>query len=241
MVVAALSDRNTTLDVSQATTVRWLSDASTVGIGFLKVQGVDWNASYDLDLGDYGAWNTGITGTYYLHRFSHTVPGTPVIDAFHQDLAPVAGVAQNGVETLPRFIYRARLGWSNGPYSITAFVNHQSHFFETRVGVPPNVNLQCITSGGTVGGGTFPCAISNYSNIQPAWYTVDLSLGYNTGDLPANDYLKRINIQFTIQNLMNKHSPFEYGPTTSVRNASAYNIIWPNGGRTLGITLIKTW
>lgn len=241
MVVAALSDRNTTLDVSQATTVRWLSDASTVGIGFLKVQGVDWNASYDLDLGDYGAWNTGITGTYYLHRFSHTVPGTPVIDAFHQDLAPVAGVAQNGVETLPRFIYRARLGWSNGPYSITAFVNHQSHFFETRVGVPPNVNLQCITSGGTVGGGTFPCAISNYTNIQPAWYTVDLSLGYNTGDLPANDYLKRINIQFTIQNLMNKHSPFEYGPTTSVRNASAYNIIWPNGGRTLGITLIKTW
>src|SRR5438105_4580609 len=241
MVVAALSDRNTTLDVSQATTVRWLSDASTVGIGFLRVEGVDWNASYDLDLGDFGAWNTGITSTYYMHRISQTVPGTPIIDAFHQDLAPVGGLAQNGVETLPRFIYRARLGWSDGPYSFTTFLNHQSHFFETRVGTPPNVNFQCIAAGGTVGGGTFPCSISNYSNIVPPWYTIDLSLGYNTCDLPANDYLKRITIQLTVQDLLNKHSPFAYGPTTSVRNASAYEIIFPNSGRTIGITLIKTW
>ncbi|MDE2474887.1 MAG: TonB-dependent receptor [Alphaproteobacteria bacterium] len=241
MAAAALLDRNSAEDISQLTNIYWIDDGSTVGTGFLHVSGVDFNSSYTIDLGDYGAWNTGITGTYYLHRFSQTVPGSPVIDGYHQNIARVGGIAQNGVATGPRLIYRARLGWSDGPYTITGFVNYQAHYFETRVGTPPNVNFQCVTSGGTVGGGTFPCAISNFSDIEPAFVTFDLSLGFNTGDLPANDYLKRITIQLTAQNLLNKHSAFEYGPVTSARNASAYAVLSPNTGRTLGIALVKTW
>ena len=133
------------------------------------------------------------------------------------------------------------MGWSNGPYSFTAFVNHQSHFFETRVGVPPNVNFQCITSGGTVGGGSLPCAISNYSNIQPPWYTVDLSLGYNTGDNPANDYLKHLGVQLVIQDLMDKHPPFEYRTSTGGGNPAAYDITRSDQGRTVSVILSKTW
>src|SRR4029077_407734 len=75
MALAALSDRNSTQDPGIITNVYWISDGSTVGTGFLKVDGIDWNASYDWDWGDLGAWNVGITGTYYLHRYNATVNG----------------------------------------------------------------------------------------------------------------------------------------------------------------------
>ena len=241
MVRAALNDPNTDSNISQLTNVYWLNDSGTFGSGFIHAEGVDFNGSYDLDLGDLGAWNTGLTGTYYLHRFSQVVNGGPIIDEFHQDIGPVGGVDQTGVETLPRLKYRARLGWSNGPYSATLFYNFQSHFFETRVGSPPNVNFQCTTSGGSIGGGTFPCLIHNFSDIEPAWNTFDLSLGYNTGDIPELDYLKRITIQLTINNIMGIHSPFEYGPTSVTRNPSAFDITRSDLGRVVGLTLVKNW
>ncbi len=133
-----------------------------------------------------------------------------------------------------------RIGWSNGPFNITGFLNYQSHYF-TGWNVPPNVNFQCVASGGTVGGGTFPCAINNWSNIEPSWYTFDLSFGYNTGDIPSNEYLKNMTIQLTVQNLMGKHSSFEYGPSTSTRNYAGYDILKPNVGRIIGLTLVKNW
>jgi hypothetical protein len=37
-----------------------------------------------------------------------TVSGGTVVDLFHQNIQGANGIAQNGVETLPRFIYRAR-------------------------------------------------------------------------------------------------------------------------------------
>jgi len=241
MVGYAIADRNNTADPSQKTLVYFISDGSTASTGFLRVEGVDWNASYDFDAGDLGAFNTGITATYYIHRFSQTVSGGDIIDAFHQTIQNAGpGVAQAGVETLPRFIYRARLGWSNGPFNVTGFLNYSSHFYSAWP-VPPNVNNQCTTLHGTVGGGTNACAISGWSNIEPSFYTVDLSFGYDTGDMPANDYLKGITVQFTVQNLLGKHSPFEYGPSTSTRNVAAYDIIRQNTGRTLGLTVLKKW
>ncbi|MDE2476866.1 MAG: TonB-dependent receptor plug domain-containing protein [Alphaproteobacteria bacterium] len=246
MVRTALTDPISPPDfnqpvLAQLSNIYWLNDSGTANSGFLKVQGVDWNASYDLDLGDLGAWNTGITGTYYLHRFIEQVAGGPVVDAFHQNLGPIGGLAEPGVETLPRLIYRARLGWSGGPFSATAFWNHQSHFFETQLASPPNVNFQCTTSGGTLGGGTLPCAISNFSRIQPAVDTMDLSLGYNTGDMPLNDYLKHITLQLTVINLMGVHASFEYGPTSSARSPSGYNWRVSDLGRVIGLSLIKNW
>ena len=75
----------------------------------------------------------------------------------------------------------------------------------------------------------------------PAWDPIDVSLGYNTGDQPANDYLKRITIQLSVQNITGKHAAFEYDPSTSARNISAYDRLKPNTGRTIGITLLKAW
>jgi iron complex outermembrane receptor protein len=251
MVNAQMLDRNATEPLSSAPLVYWISDGSTVGTGFLHVEGIDWNASYALDLGDFGAWNTGVTGTYYLHYYQALVNGTPPVDALHADLPAIAGVAQNGVASIPsgqpaapRMIYRARLGWSNGAYSVTGFMNYSAHYFAPW-GTPPNVNVQCAVAGGSTPAAAnapvFPCAIANYTNIEPSVYTFDLSLGYNTGDLPANDYLKGINVQLIVQNLMGRHSPFEYGPTTASRNISAYDILRSNLGRVIGITILKNW
>ncbi len=241
MVAGILNNSNNTgAPLNSQTSIYWINDGGTVGTGFLKVEGVDWQASYDWDMGDLGAWNTGIVGTYYLHRYQQTVSGSTVVDEYHQNLAADGGLAQNGVETLPRMRYRARLGWSNGPWSVTGFMDYQSHYYHTQSS-PPNVNFQCIATGSTVPGGTFPCLISNYSNIQPSWYTFDLSVGYDTGDTPANDYLKHVGIQMVVQNVAGKHPAFQYGPNNSGRTVAAYDILKPDTGRIWSVTLTKTW
>jgi hypothetical protein len=242
MVATVIADTgNSTIPTSTPiTTFYWLNDGSTVNEGFTKLQGVDWQASYDWDLGPYGAWNTGITGTYYLHRFTQTVAGGPITDNFHTTLSANGGVAQAGVEGSPRMIYRGRLGWSSGDWSVTGFVNYYSHYF-TNQSSPPNVNFQCTAAGGNLSGGTFPCAISNYTNYEPAWYSFDLSLGYNTGDTPGSDYLKRIGVQLVVQNVLGIHPAFSYGPSNAGRGLAAYDILKPDLGRVIAVTITKTW
>jgi hypothetical protein len=135
--------------------------------------------------------------------------------------------------------WRSRLGWSNGPWSATGFVNYVGHYFNTQ-NVPPNVNFQCTAAGGTVSGGTFQCAIGNYTGIESSWYTFDLSIGYNTGDMPANDYLKNIGIQFVVQNLTNRLPPFEY-QIAAGSTPTAFDVNKTDLGRTFSLILTKTW
>jgi len=119
-------------------------------------------------------------------------------------------------------------------------VNYDSHYYHTQSG-PPNVNNQCLAAGGTVGGGTLPCAIFGYSNIQPSWYTFDLSVGYDTGEMPANTYLRNIGLQVVVQNIMDRHPAFQYGPNNSGRTFAAYDILKSDQGRTFVVNLTKTW
>jgi iron complex outermembrane recepter protein len=235
MVASAILAPGSTTDPSQAGLVNWLMDGSTTNQGSLAVSGIDFNASYDIDLGDLGAWNAGVTGTYYLFFDEQAVTGGPIIDDIKNP-----ELASTPLNDFPRMRYRARLGWSDGPYSVTGFLNYHSHFFQPW-NTPPNVNFQCTSAGGTIGGGTLPCAISNFNNYEPSWYTVDLSLGYNTGSLPANDYLKNITLQLTIQNLMGLHPAASYILAGGGRGAAAYNILDPDTGRIVGITIEKSW
>ena len=106
---------------------------------------------------------------------------------------------------------------------------------------PPNVNSQCTVAGGTVGGGTLPCAITNYTNIAPSLYTFDLSGGYDTGDNPANDYLKHVAIQLVVQNLLDRNPPFQYRILPLGANPAAFDILKSDQGRTISLILTKTW
>jgi len=250
MVLGILADPRNTIPVSEQTNVLWLNDGGSFNIGYQKMQGIDWTASYDLDLGDLGAWNAGITGTYYLHQYIQTVPGGPVFDSFHSSVDAGNGLVMNGVETLPRMRYRARLGWSDGPWSVTGFMDYQSHFFHTQ-NAPPNVNNGCQVAGGTApvtrdANGNplttaMPCLVTGYTNMEPAWTTFDLSLGYDTGDDPANDYLKHLGIQVVISNILDKHPAFEYRIGTGGGNPAAMDILKPDNGRTISLILTKTW
>ncbi len=102
--------------------VYWIADGSTVGTGFLHVEGIDFNASYDFD-----AWRLWRL-EYRNHR--HLLPALlsgarerndPPSMRSMPNIPAIGGVAQNGVASIPsgqpgapRMIYRARLGWSNG-------------------------------------------------------------------------------------------------------------------------------
>lgn len=240
MVRGLLNNNRNPVNPSILTSVTWINDGGTMNAGYLHLSGIDWNWSYDYDAGDLGAFNIGQTGTYYLHSFQVNAPGVPAVDGFDGNLSAVGGIAQNGVETAPRMRYRARVGWSNGPFSVTGFMDYQSHFFNGQ-GAPPNVNFQCTTSGSTIGGGTFPCAIGNYTNIEPSYYTFDLSLGYDTGSIPANDYLKNVGIQLVIADITNRVAPFEYRTSTGGGNPSAFDITKSIQGRTFNLIITKTW
>jgi len=246
MVAKALAHPTDSVPTAAQTLIYWINDGGTLNKGWQKTRGIDWNISYDTDLGDLGAWSTGVTGTYYLDQPAVRVPGapgaagTPIDALYHVDLSSVGGVAQNGVESLPRFKYRARLGWSDGPWSVTGFMDYAGHFFHTQT-APPNVNNECLVAGGTVGGGTFPCLLSNYTNIEPSYYTFDLSAQYDTGDMPSNDYLKNLSIQLVVQNIMDKHAPFEYRTATGGGNPANFDILKNIFGRQIQVRVVRTW
>ena len=246
MVAGLLANPRNTVPAAILTSVVWINDGATFNAGYIKTSGIDFNASYDIDLGVYGAWNAGIVGTYYLHEITANFTGNPndpeaaiPADLFHTTLGTLNGIQQVGVESLPRMRYRARLGWSDGAFSATVFTNYTSHYFNTQ-NAPPNVNFACTTVSGTIGGGSFPCAISNYTGIEPSYYTFDLSLGYDTGDMPANDYLKHVSIQLVIQNILNKLPAFGYF-LFGGNNPAAFDVSQSDQGRTFGIILTKTW
>jgi len=239
MVVGMLANPRNTVPVAEQTKVLWLNDGGTFNQGYQKVNGIDWTASYDIDLEELGAWNVGMTGTYYLHQYTQSLPGAAVTDAFHTTIDN-GDTLSVGVINTPRLRYRTRLGWSNGAWSVTGFADFQGHFFHGQT-APPNVNNHCTTTGGTQPGGSLPCLVTGYSNIEPSWLTFDLSLGYDTGDDPSNDYLKHLGIQLVVNNLMDKHAAFEYRTGTGGGNPAAMDILKPNNGRTISLILTKTW
>jgi iron complex outermembrane receptor protein len=222
------------------TLVYWINDGGVMNIGWQRTEGVDWQASYDWEWGGLGAFNVGITGTYYMSQESQ-VPGGIIDNFYHTTLGTLNGVQQIGVESRPRLKYRARLGWSDGTWSVTGFMDYEQHFFHTQA-APPNVNAACITPGGTLGGlpaYANPCWVTDYTNIQPSFYSFDLSLGYDTGDRPANDYLRNVSVQLVVQNVMDKDSPYQYRIATGGGNPCACDIIKSLFGRTISIRLQK--
>jgi len=242
MILRAINLPNNAIPPTAQTLLYWLNDGGTRNTGWQKNEGIDYSASYDFDVGTLGAFNLGIIGTYYLHVNNQRIPGVgEPVDGYHDDLPALNGYSQLGVVSpRPRSRYRTRVGWSNGSWDATMFMNYDGHFYHTQT-APPNVNDACLTAGGTIGGGTFPCLITAYNNEVPSYYTFDLSIGYNTGDSPANDYLRNIGIQLTVDNIMDRQPAFEYRISTGGGNPSAFDILKNLYGRLIGVRVTKTW
>ena len=243
-VQGLINNPRAAIDPQAKTLIMWINDGGVFNKGWIKMEGIDYQASYDWDWGDLGAFNVGINGTYYLHRRTQSTVTSEIIDDYHQTINQNAGNEAQGVGTLPRMYYRARVGWANGPWSATLFMDHRNHYYHTQ-SAPPNVNGNfCAANGGldaNGGGGTYACAIDDYSNLIPSYYTFDLSLGYNTMDLPANEYLRNIGVQLVIQNVLDKHSNFQYKGAAIAGGPCTCDPLVSNIGRQISIIVTKQW
>lgn len=215
-----VSNVGSNVPLTAVSNITWIADGAFLNSGWLKLNGIDYQASYDFDLGDYGAFNLGTTGTYYLEDQTQTLPGVPVTDEIR-----FPGV--NFGTTIPVWTMRSRLGWATGAYSFTLFWNHTSHF-QSEMPLPPAQYLA-----------EFP----NYTDKEPAFDSFDLVLGYNTGDQPANVYLKNIGITLNINDLLDKHASFEYNVASGGNSAVAFVNSSNESyvGRFISIAIEKTW
>jgi outer membrane receptor protein involved in Fe transport len=232
------------IDAAAKTLIMWINDGGSFNKGWLKMEGIDWNWSYDWDWGDIGAFNIGMAGTYYLHRRVQPVYGADINDEFHQTINLGLPNEAHGIATLPRMRYRARVGWASGSWSATLFLDHTHHYYHTQ-SAPPNVNGSfCASNGGldaNGGGGTFPCAIQDYTNLVPSYYTFDLSLGYNTLDLPANEYLRNIGFQLVVQNIFDRRANFLYKGAAVAGGPCTCDPLFSNIGRQISVIVTKQW
>jgi len=75
--------------------------------------------------------------------------------------------------------------------------------------------------------------------MTPAVLFWDVSLGYNTGEAPANPYLRNIGIQFTVNDIFNKEPPFNVGVAGGTIHA--FDAAFPDLQRAFSVTLTKVW
>jgi hypothetical protein len=212
---------------SAASNLLWIADSATRNLGYLIQDGIDYNVRYDWDMSEsgLGLWEAGITGTYtFKSETSLGLPGSVPIDAFHTTLGSGA-VTAYGVSSRPRYVYRARLGWSDMGWTVTGFFNYSAHHYHNQA-APPAAYLA-----------KFP----NYRNLSPEFHTFDLSVAYNTENRPANDYLKNINIQLVANNVLNKLPAFQYEIAADIGAPAAFDPNYSNAGRLLQLTITKDW
>jgi outer membrane receptor protein involved in Fe transport len=87
-----------------------------------------------------------------------------------------------------------------------------------------------------------PIQITNYANIVPSHYTVDLAVSYDMGDQPENEYLRNISLQLVVNNVTNKRPPFAYKASTSGSGGSAFwGLVDSPIQRQISLTITKTW
>jgi outer membrane receptor protein involved in Fe transport len=209
----------------------------TTNQGISEFSGIDFDARWDFDIANYGTFHVGASGYYELNQRSQDAPGEPWNESYE-------GERHSGAR-LQRVRYRA--GWTDGTWNVVTFFNYRGHGPLNNIGIlmtPP-----CFYATGFGPGSCFPG--SQYfgpydegfmNHFTPATVLVDLSLGYNTGDMFTNTYLHNINISFTITNLLDKDPP--WGPNaeaSQLRNIQAFNQSYSDLTRQFSLAITKTW
>ena len=217
-----------TVPPSNLTNIQFINDAAVTNLGWHEIDGIDFDARYDFDLGDWGAWNVGVTGNYELEDKTQAVLGSPSSDA----LAGNAG---------GRLKYRGRLGWAGTDgLSVTAFANYIPHSAVSATAPPACYWAAGFSAGSCYPGSPYFGPHTVFPNRYPGLFTFDLALAYQTGTRPANEYLQNLNFQLTVLDLFNKAPPFNYA-TASGRGLAAYvNAITPQQ-RYVTFAVTKAW
>jgi len=237
--------------ITQAITpsnIGWVADGAIRNLGWQTINGVDFDGTYSWEMGDWGNWHAGANGEYIIDSVTDIGSGQPPVSEY--------STVQSGTRNSGgRFRYRANLGWNGGPHdgwSVDGFMNFFPHFNLNGGALPPECLLQgqiACNASGMPQYAQYTLQYPTLSNFVPGSYTFDLSVRYNTGDAPANTYLKNINIALAVNNILDKRPLFQY----AVSDTPIYAFFSPpqRGGAGFGgigadqrmvvLTITKTW
>jgi outer membrane receptor protein involved in Fe transport len=218
--------------------IKFIQDTALTNLGSRVFSGIDFVIRYDYDLGEWGSLNVGAQGYYQLIDKVRALETSALDDRFED---------QDSGNRLQRVRYR--VGWANPTWNVTLFANYWGH---GNYGDDAGNNLNgvalippCFYEPGAGPGSCYPGSPyygpqDPYNNMLPADVHFDISIGYQTGEMPANQWLRNIGVQFTIVNIFDKVSPL------SVNARGNGGIRLHSEGlsdlqRTFTLQLTKTW
>jgi iron complex outermembrane receptor protein len=212
--------------------IKFIHDSANTNIGFVQLEGIDFDIRYDWDWANLGSWNAGVVGYYELDFKQQSTPAAPV-DSNYEN--------KNSGHRLQRA--RFRLGWTNGTWSITGFANYKGHSSQSQnLPLPRCYWAEEYGPGACYPGSPYyPQEGPIYDDSAPAHYEFDLNVAYDTGESPANEYLRNLNISLSILNLFDRKPPFMYTSRSRAREIRAYDTRWSEFQRFITLTVTKTW
>jgi iron complex outermembrane receptor protein len=234
-VLALLNSPLSSIPVSFANSISFISDGAIRNIGWQTVSGTDVRANYRWRMFDLGVFNAGLDGTISMTNKSRGGPGQPIVSFYDTN--------HDG-----RFRYRTRLGWSDGPWSVNGAMNFIPHY-------GPGTNplaAPCFQTGNALCSAFGP-QFAQYTSQQTltnhvdSVKTFDLAIDYDTGEQPSNSYLKNIDITLSVVNVFNKQPPFQYAISPPGGGAPHAFFTSTAGtelgimGRTVNLSITKSW
>ncbi|MEY4880283.1 MAG: hypothetical protein RJB62_1752 [Pseudomonadota bacterium] len=221
-----------TFDPSVVGDIKFIEDGANRNIGKVNMRGIDFNARYDWDMGDLGAWHVGATGYYELDYWEQAAATTPKDNRYE---------GKNSGHQLKNV--RGRIGWTDGAWSATGFVNYHGHklpFDDIMANAPRCYWDTGFSAGSCYAGSPYNRApTGEFENMVPSMYLFDLSVGYNTGMTPTNDYLDNIQLQLVVNNILDRQSPFTYHDRGG--DYTAFDMYYGELQRVVSFTVTKTW
>ena len=221
--------------------IKFIQDTALTNLGSRVFSGLDFSIRYDYDLGDWGSVNVGAAGYYQFIDKSRALAEGGEDNRYE---------GKDSGNRLQRVRYR--LGWANPIWNVTLFANYFGHGATGSTVDNQGVNQSgnalippCFYQTGFGPGSCYPGSpyygpYDTYPNMAPADVWFDLSIGYQTGETPANQWLRNIGVQFTVLDLFDQAPPFQVGArgNGSIR---AFNEGYSDLQRTFTLQLTKTW
>lgn len=178
--------------------------STTMNTGYLKTSGIDVNADYTFDVGNFGSINVGVVGTYLIEQVSQPVPG-----AGSYDCKGLFGYTCG--QPTPEWRHVARFSWM-APGDFTASVSWR-HIGGT--------TLSSLTDN--------PLLSADKTTVNrkiDAYNYIDLSL--------TQVIDKRLTLRAGVNNLFDKDPPIlDSGLLQSFGNGNTYPGVYDALGRTI--------
>lgn len=219
----------------------WVTDANGVKIpntgpllmvktpwtnqGATEVRGIDFDVNHRAKLGEWGALNTKVSGTYMTHYSLAQHPG----DVEHNLVGGNAGIYDWNLSSsidLPRLKFNVASTWTRGDHAVNASVNYVGGVSLLRVANGDTVYDQPFCHYGTRKdtdaednrNTSVPLYEEYYPDCKiPRWITVGLGYTY-TG-------FRNLTLNLNIQNLFDKRAPYDpaVGTNSSGAALAGYN------------------